>query len=358
MNKPKFSVTHLVVAGVIFLAALLSLWLVQAFGTVLYDLTASQLLEQEQRYLQRDSGLAPSRAYFQLHQGQPPSEYQMLPHDNAIFVVPDTQLGQSSYGIALPHTANTSAQWLQLDIAEALPLADFLLWQRLVCSLFVALFGGIVLYLLYRLHRSQQQLQHAFERERNFVNDISHELRTPLSLIQNVLTLAQQNALTENQFALLKEASSTMAQQLSVLLALARKQQTPTQQMDLHVQLEQAMFSLYQTEPQFVSQIQLDLPTPILLSANPQLLQLLLVNIINNACYHSGGAALAISYQEGILRFCNQIKRQADGSVPKTANYQGFGHGSSLIQRIADELSWPLSVQSNAQTYQVTLQLG
>ncbi|QSX28669.1 HAMP domain-containing histidine kinase [Shewanella cyperi] len=358
--------THALLGGLIIVGAGLSLYLADAFGDTLLQLTASQLLEQEMAYLQTQPTsdiLMPSRHYFRLREGQLPPSAEALQHDQAVFVVQET--GEPRYAVAFTPPTRAFAQsatakpalWLELDLAAALPLADFMLLFRGLTAGLLLLFAGTGLWLLYRLSRARRRLQAALQREQDFVNDISHELRTPLTLIQNALTLAGKTPLAGEQLNLVKDASAALSQQLSVLLALARKQQTPAEQLPLLPQLEQSMFTLYQTEPEFVSQISLDLPEQLSVTGNPQLIQLLLLNIIGNACYHGGGAALHIDCRGRTLQFSNQIARLPNGTTTANSRYQGFGHGNSLIRRIAAELGWPITVRSDQQQYQVSLTL-
>ena len=142
---------------------------------------------------------------------------------------------------------------------------------------------------------------------------------------------------------------------LKVLLALARKKQTAAARLSLVDQLEQAMFTLYQSEPDFVSKIALAIPESVSVIANPQLIQLLLLNIISNACHHSGGAILYIAWQDNTLQFTNHIQLPSDGFVATSKRHQGFGHGSSLIQRIANELAWPIEIVSSKTRYQISI---
>ena len=198
-------------------------------------------------------------------------------------------------------------------------------------------------------------LASAMQREQAFVNDISHELRTPLAIVQNAFNLHGNAPLSTETLTVAKAAVSSMAQQLQVLLALARKKQTAAARLTLVDQVEQAMFTLYQSEPDFVSKIALDIPESVSVTANPQLIQLLLLNIISNACHHSGGAILYIAWQDNSLQFTNHIQLQSDGSVANSNRHQGFGHGSSLIQRIADELAWPIEIVSSKTRYQISI---
>ncbi|MDP5151717.1 histidine kinase dimerization/phospho-acceptor domain-containing protein [Rheinheimera baltica] len=370
---------HTVLASLISLASVLCLWLAIQFSNTLLHLTASQLLEQEQAYLQAQladnvlllneqttdqtalirlqyDGIHPSRPYFTMHSNNLAKDAISLVHNNAVMELPSDDDNAKYYAvILLPATPSEAPLWLKLDLNAAFPISEFLQLLQVFCAFLVAVLGGASLWLVFRLSKARQQLAAAMQHEQDFVNDISHELRTPLSIVQNALNLNGDSSFKGDALCVAKAATSAMAQQLHVLLALARNQQTPTEHLALLPQLEQAMFMLYQTEPAFVSQIQMDVPEDFMVNGHKQLIQLLLLNIISNACYHSGGAVLHIQLNGCSMHFINQIQRQPDGTVASNNRYQGFGHGNSLIGRIATALGWPVEIQHTETHYQLTI---
>ncbi len=354
--------------SLLFVGALCMLWLLQFFGDTLTSLTASQLLEQEQQYLQQQiteqtiavTELRPSRPYFKISTEPLPAQMERLSHDLSVVVIPPTEQSSTLYlrAIEFDHKSTLASEsWLVLDVGRALPLYEFHLLLQGICVMLLIIFGGCSSWLLLRLRHTEQQLNEALQREQNFVNDISHELRTPLSLIHNALSLTEDTSLSGESLQLVKDANADMSHLIRVLLALARKQQTPRVKLALLPELEQVMLQLYQTEPAFVSQIVLELPEQLEVCGNPQLIRLLLYNLISNACYHSGCAVLQISYHEKILEFYNEINPLSFGDVRLSRRYQGFGHGSSLISRIAQELDWEVHTTANEHYYQVNLRL-
>lgn len=370
---------HIVLALLITLASLLCFWLGQQFSTTVIQFTASQLLEQERAYLQPQldkkpppavaatlehaasrttliDAIAPSRRYFSLQHEDIATDASALAHDNKVLALTSNNGSAARYATMLmPATPNELPLWLILDLDAALPLSDFLQLLQVVCAVLILLFAGAALTLVYRLSNVQQLLASAMQREQDFVNDISHELRTPLAIVQNAFNLHGNAPLSTEALTVAKAAVSSMAQQLQVLLALARKKQTAALRLSLLDQLEQAMFTLYQSEPDFVSKIELAIPESVSVIANPQLMQLLLLNIISNACHHSGGAVLYIAWQDNTLQFTNHIQLPTDGAVANSKKHQGFGHGSSLIQRIANELAWPIEIVSSKTRYQISI---
>ena len=108
------------------------------------------------------------------------------------------------------------------------------------------------------------------------------------------------------------------------------------------------MFTLYLSEPDFISQIELEVSEDVSIFGHPQLIQLLFLNIIGNASYHSGGNILHVNAQFGLLRFSNKVAVKPENIEKKNMRHQGFGHGSHLIKRITDMLNWTLVINQNS----------
>jgi signal transduction histidine kinase len=356
---------------VIVFAALSSMWLTQQFSITLVQLSASQLLEHERLYIQTQidaskapldaslklTEITPSRAYFTLHQSSLPTQAEVLAHDTAVFMLPSATTNKQEFAtVVMPDMHEQSVLWLKLDLDAALPFPDFLLLLRAVGTIIVLIFAGLCLWLLVGLNHSQSLLHATLKREQDFVNDISHELRTPLAIISNAIQQSDTMPLAKDALNTAKQACRAMTEQLSILLALARNKHTPRERLLLYPLIEQAMFTLYQSEPAFVSQIALDVPEELAVHGHPHLIQLLLLNILSNACYHGNGAQLIIANNGQVLTFTNLISTQPT-PVPITT-HEGFGHGHSLIKRIVEALNWTMEVDQSPNRYQLTLKVN
>ena len=349
-----------------------SIYLSQQFSNAFIQLMASQLLEQERDYLnaQLIDGLAnetnhdrfvttgqqfnatTSRPYFSLLHNPLPDSARLLKHDNSVWLFSE----QSMFAIQQIASGDSNTPvWLLLDMDAAFAINDFLLLLQVISALIVVLFIICCAWLLYRLHLSQLQLKSSLKREQAFANDVSHELRTPLAIVQNALSSVDSTLITNDRLNLAKQACTAMAEQLKVLLALARNKQHAGEKLLLLPQLEKAMFTLYLSEPDFISQIELEVSEDVSIFGHPQLIQLLFLNIIGNASYHSGGNILHVNAQFGLLRFSNKVAVKPENIEKKNMRHQGFGHGSHLIKRITDMLNWTLVINQNSEEYEVKL---
>ncbi|WGS86969.1 ATP-binding protein [Methylomonas sp. UP202] len=145
-------------------------------------------------------------------------------------------------------------------------------------------------------------LEQAFVNERNFTSDASHELRTPLAGLQTQLQVAQKAvdpAMRDQAIAKAQQAVLRMTHLVQQLLTLARVQHhnagIDLQSVDIHQVLADTLADL---EPLArAKQIDLELrgDAKLAVAANPQLLQILLRNLLDNAIKYTpaGGAVLA-----------------------------------------------------------------
>ncbi|WP_419148423.1 histidine kinase dimerization/phospho-acceptor domain-containing protein [Pseudoalteromonas 'SMAR'] len=368
-----FSNKPLVLLGLLIaITAASSIYLSQQFSNTLIQLMASHLLEQERDYLntQLNDGLASktnhdhplttgqplnvttSRSYFSLLHSPLPDLATPLKHDSSVWLFSE----QSMFAIKLIARGDSNTPtWLLLDMDTAFAINDFLLLLQVINAVIVALFTSCCAWLLYRFHLSQRQLKSTLKREQAFANDVSHELRTPLTIVQNALNCEDSTLITNDRLNLAKQACTSMVEQLNVLLALARNKHHGGEKLLLLPQLEKAMFTLYLSEPEFISQIELEVSEDASITGHPQLIQLLLLNILGNACYHSGGNILHINAQFGLLRFSNKVTVKPINIKRKNMLHQGFGHGIHLMKRITDVLNWTLVINQNAEEYEVKL---
>lgn len=232
------------------------------------------------------------------------------------------------------------------------------------------------------LEQAFARLQQFVERERAFSRDASHELRTPLSLIQSsaeLLLLEPDLAGSKAQkLQQITAACRQMTQLINTLLTLSREQALPdsghpapaTAAVALVPLLEQLVIQhsdLLQRQ-QLTLDLQLAATTQSLglQQVSPVLLQMILANLLQNACSHSlPGVVLIIADERGLM-ISNPV---AVADLPlepaslfaKGRHSSGYGVGLGIVQRLcqhsgiglvitlsADEtrlevrLSWPL----------------
>jgi signal transduction histidine kinase len=133
-----------------------------------------------------------------------------------------------------------------------------------------------------------QRLQDALERERQFVSDAGHELRTPLSLLTTELELALRRPRSNPELiAALRSALhettrlSRLARDLLTVADTGSCAEPPT--VDLHSHL-QTIGERYRHG--LGPRIEIDCPTGQLVRANPDDLDRIISNLIDNATQH------------------------------------------------------------------------
>jgi len=200
-------------------------------------------------------------------------------------------------------------------------------------------------------------LEQAFANERNFTSDASHELRTPLAGMLAQLQVAQKTTdETQREQALQKalQAVSRMTHLVHQLLTLSRVQhniQLDKQPTNLH----QAVIAVIADLDSFAHDKQLEIELQskpgMTVNANPQLLQILLRNLLDNAIkYTPEGGKILVTLDDSrtdalTLTVEDNGPGVSDEEYPRltqrfyrcinTAQLaEGSGLGLSIVQRI------------------------
>lgn len=213
-------------------------------------------------------------------------------------------------------------------------------------------------YLADALKNSFEKLHLLLEREKAFTADVSHELRTPLTVLKNSCTLIGQRGFTDSDFHAIKNAFEQMEHIIDVLLALARAESVGLQPCYVAIILEQAIMRCEPLSREDF-QLHLNVPSNIVLNANPRLLQLLFSNLLRNAAEHSSEPQLTISAEAGNLVFENSRNQEPINECThpgsKGANSQGIGQGLYLVSRIMERFGWQLDVQTVENKFRVII---
>lgn len=200
------------------------------------------------------------------------------------------------------------------------------------------------------LEASYKEIRTLLNREQNFTRDVSHELRTPITLIKNTLTIKKVKEFEADDFALLQQASNELENTVEILLALARQENLGFSSIRLLPIVEKAILNVYQIYPQFDLNIEVQIDSAMTAQGNSLLASLLVQNLINNCVHHGDSKNMRVFQLEKALVFENSV-----GNSEQSLNFNGFGHGQYLVQRIANQMQWGISKEQSKNYYKVII---
>ncbi|TWW00473.1 sensor histidine kinase [Chitinophaga pinensis] len=204
------------------------------------------------------------------------------------------------------------------------------------------------------------RLETAFETQNNFVSNASHELGTPLTAIIGEAELALNKQRSELQYqqsisVILKEAER-LEHITKSLLSLAQTGFTDKKQRLEHIRTDELIFTVKETIDRINpdNQVEIDysmLPEEedkLVILGDPQLLQLALSNIVQNACKYSdnrpASIALAATDHDNIIIIKDNGIGIPAQDLPfiydpffrasNTSGYKGYGIGLPLARNI------------------------
>ncbi|MBU1310445.1 MAG: HAMP domain-containing histidine kinase [Gammaproteobacteria bacterium] len=203
-------------------------------------------------------------------------------------------------------------------------------------------------YLGQTIQHNIAQLQAALARETDFTRDISHELRTPATVLKMVLSrLNSSQAPDEQTLTQLTQAALQMEQTIHVLLALAREESMQQQPLCLLEEIEHCLVNNPRLMRQSDLQLQLTVAANYHISANKNLLHILLNNIIDNALNHASANQLEISLNGDELCIANPVATGSPADIHspgvKGHSSEGIGQGLHLVNRICQGYQWQLN---------------
>lgn len=205
-----------------------------------------------------------------------------------------------------------------------------------------------------RLHR----LDAFIERERAFTADVSHELRTPLAVIRGAaeVLLADENRPDKERQRLerIERAASDMADLSTALLAMAREMDDGQQgRADMATLLEETVDKHRPLLGERPVAVELTLRARPTLAADPNLVVIVMGNLIRNSFTYTERGVVAIQLDEERLSVSDSgvgIPREAVSQVfqrlYKGAGSEGFGIGLSLVKKICDRYGWVIELDS------------
>lgn len=223
------------------------------------------------------------------------------------------------------------------------------------------------------LEQALQRIAQAMQREKNFTRDVSHELRTPLAVIKNSVELwrSQQGQTcpsdikertTAAAMDRIVDAVQQMEKTVQTLLILAREEHAPDkllrqQTTALMPILEQSILDNRLLLQEKAVEVILCDSCQVKIPANPDLLKVLLDNLLGNAFHYTQVGEVKIVFSQGALEIADtgpgiEAAVLNDLATPGNKGQQstGFGFGLSIVKRLCEHQGWHMTVQSEQGT--------
>jgi len=212
------------------------------------------------------------------------------------------------------------------------------------------------------LEHANERINQFIIREKEFTRNASHELRTPLTVIKGATELLEKRLSAEgiNPRALDRISRSIGEMELTIntFLMLAREDNVPpSEKVDLGKLCSNIVGEIRFLIIEPDMDIQVRCEEPVFVYASPQVIQIILSNLLRNAVQHSFGKDITVQITENSLQVTDDgcgITNEMAGKIlqpgmrdPKSG---GTGFGLSIVDRICTRLGWLLEIQSSRKT--------
>lgn len=218
-------------------------------------------------------------------------------------------------------------------------------------------------FLAEKIKNTIERLTQALSREANFTKDISHEIRTPVAIGKNILSKSKE-VISNKEWKQLVAANLRIEKITETLIALARNESTETTQCNITALLEECLLTnsdVNHTEKGKAIKFDVESEEDIFRQVNPNLVSILLNNILSNIVHYTSGDKVSILLSRGSIRFENSyqlaIPNEPLKAGSKGVTSQGLGQGLSLIKRIAELYEWNVRVQTTDQAFVLVIEL-
>ncbi|MCP5279228.1 MAG: HAMP domain-containing histidine kinase [Thiobacillus sp.] len=196
------------------------------------------------------------------------------------------------------------------------------------------------------------------ERERAFTADVSHELRTPLAVIRGAaeVLLADETRPDKERQRLerIERATADMADLTTALLAMARERDDGRRDpVSVAGLLQEALDKHRHLLKGKAVDVVLDIRARPDLVADPNLLSIVLANLVRNSFTYTERGSVSVGLDEHTLSISDTglgIPRESLDRVfqrlYKGRHSQGAGIGLSLVKKICDRYGWRIELDS------------
>jgi len=219
-----------------------------------------------------------------------------------------------------------------------------------------------------------ERLRRSFEQQREFLANAAHELKTPVAVLKSTLQQILQRPRTSEEYRLAVEDSledlGRLEQLLQWMLRLARAEQwahgsgrRDLQTIDVKVTWEEALERAQALAATHHTALALTAPGPLPFRADPEDLQLVWSNLLENAIRYSPqgsrvdvtlqhrGHAIAIEVQDrgvGIRPedLPNVFERFYRGDQSRTRSTGGFGLGLAIAKALVEAYGGTIAADS------------
>ncbi len=213
------------------------------------------------------------------------------------------------------------------------------------------------------LEQTMQRINLALEREKCFTRDVSHELRTSTAIIKNSVEVYQatkpSTQETDNIVSRIGDASMQMEHTVTILLALAREEQTlvKKEQVALLPLLEQSIIDNSHLLKEKAVKVIVNDNCEARVIGQQGMLKVLLDNLLSNAFQYTEVGEVNVSFNDGQLMIADtgpgieaDISNKITEPMVKGSQSTGYGFGLSIVKRLCEHQNWRLTVRSNKGT--------
>lgn len=191
----------------------------------------------------------------------------------------------------------------------------------------------------------QQEAVDFLARETAFTGFVSHELRTPLAVLRGALEILDARNHEASLAPVIERMNRTlerMTATVEALLCLARKTGPPPVRIDINGLLDTLISEMQGCAIKMMAEKQ------VYAAGQPELAIITLRNLLENACFHSKGAVVAIHVSSAGVEIINNMEPlPANENCPAQASgsHAGAGLGLSLAERACERLGWRLDIR-------------
>lgn len=209
------------------------------------------------------------------------------------------------------------------------------------------------------LEHANERINHFLVREKEFTRNASHELRTPLTVIKGATELLEKQLSAKGRkypraIDRINRSIQEMELTNDTFLMLAREDNVPpAEKVELGKLCSTTVDELQLLAIDQNMVIRIECKKPVILLVSPQVIRIILSNLLRNAIQHSAGKKILIRVAEDRLQvvddgcgITNNLAEKVQQLGMENTNSFGTGFGLSIVERICTRLGWSLKIES------------